>query len=209
RGGVPPDDGRRAPRARGVRDRGRAPDARPPADGGGVGTARLRRRRVGQVVARDALHAGVPPAPLRQDRAQPETPRAAHAAGARGVRQDRRAAVRGHAGLDAGRAGDGTPGAGRALPRAGGDGARALSPGGCPSNAPAAANDQMRVLGAASGVLAPPSFRRPRWGTGARYGASVATSRRSSGTVRTASRNASAFLKVTMPATETENPRSR
>ena len=47
------------------------------------------------------------------------------------------------------------------------------------------------------------SFRLPRNGMGARNGESVSTSSRSSGTRRTASRIASAVLKVTMPATET------
>src|SRR5665213_422270 len=46
------------------------------------------------------------------------------------------------------------------------------------------------------------SFRCPRCGTGAKYGASVSTRIRSSGTKRAASRSAPAFLNVTMPLTE-------
>jgi len=53
------------------------------------------------------------------------------------------------------------------------------------------------------------SFRRPRWGTGARYGASVSIRSRSRGTSRTASRSRSAPLNVTMPATETWRPSER
>ena len=44
------------------------------------------------------------------------------------------------------------------------------------------------------------AFVAPRCGAGARYGASVSTSRRSSGTAASASRSSRAFLKVTVPA---------
>ncbi len=52
------------------------------------------------------------------------------------------------------------------------------------------------------------SLRLPRCGTGARKGASVSTSMRSSGTARATSRSASEFLKVATPEKETESPSS-
>ena len=52
------------------------------------------------------------------------------------------------------------------------------------------------------------SLRLPRCGTGARKGASVSTSTRSSGTNAATSRRVLAFGKVTMPESEMKNPRS-
>src|SRR5271170_2805768 len=53
------------------------------------------------------------------------------------------------------------------------------------------------------------SLRRPRWGTGARNGASVSTSTRSSGTSRAIARNSAEFLNVSTPEKETWSPSSR
>src|SRR5450756_738641 len=52
------------------------------------------------------------------------------------------------------------------------------------------------------------AFGRPRNGSGARYGASVSTRTRSSGTSRSAARSPSAFRKVTVPANDRYQPRS-
>src|SRR5437667_5606417 len=94
------------------------PHAGSPAHARGLGAARLRPRGVGQVVDRDALHAGLPPAPVLEDRPGPEAAWPPHPAGPRGVREDRGAAVRGHARLDAGGEGDVAAPARGALPPA-------------------------------------------------------------------------------------------
>src|SRR6478672_11652096 len=53
------------------------------------------------------------------------------------------------------------------------------------------------------------AFGRPRYGVGVRYGASVSTSTRSSGAISSASRSGWAFLNVTVPANDSQAPRSR
>src|ERR1051326_3757785 len=52
------------------------------------------------------------------------------------------------------------------------------------------------------------SLRLPRWGMGARNGASVSTRRRSSGTVFSTARSSSDFLNVAIPEAEMKNPSS-
>ncbi len=50
------------------------------------------------------------------------------------------------------------------------------------------------------------SFVWPRWGTGARNGLSVSTSKRSNGQRSAAARTSAAFLNVTMPLNDTYMP---
>ena len=108
------DERHRAARARGLRHRGDAPAARPPADDAGVRAPRLGRQGVDRMVAADAVHARLPPDDVLQDRPQPEAPRPADAARARRLRQARPAAVRARQGLGRGSGGDAAAGAGRA-----------------------------------------------------------------------------------------------
>ena len=100
---LPADDRLRDEGARGVRRRGVLPDARPAPHGGGLGAHRARQEDLGGVVAADAVHERLPADPVLQDRAEPAPARVAHALRARAPRQDRRAAVRAPARLDAGR----------------------------------------------------------------------------------------------------------
>src|SRR5262249_35723534 len=67
----------------------------------------------------------------------------------------------------------------------------------CPGSMP------LSVATAAAGAATKAgSLRLPRYGTGARYGASVSTSSRSSGSSRAIARRSSALRNVTMPDSE-------
>src|SRR5262249_36576124 len=101
-------DRRGAPGARGLRHRGDAPDARAPPHGGRLRAHRPRREGLGPVVGRDALHAGLPPDAVLEDRAQPEAPRAPDAARARRLPEARSPALRAPEGLERGPRGHGT-----------------------------------------------------------------------------------------------------
>src|SRR5207248_1677798 len=68
RGDLSANEREGASRARGLRHRVRLPDARSAADARSLGAPGLGRRSMGQLVARDAVHVGVSPAAVLEDR---------------------------------------------------------------------------------------------------------------------------------------------